>query len=367
MNVKRLDYIDSLRGVAILMVIAVHTSQSIENLPQTLLGSIANFGQMGVQLFFILSAISLCMSMERSEMNNENLLVFYIKRYFRIAPLYYLGILIYYFVSFFNNLVTKRHVFEAGDQYTLTNVLSNIFFIHGFVPSAYNNVVPGGWSIGTEMAFYAIFPFLFLLYDKKKFYISVLYILLTISVCYSLVILLEDNFDKWFLYFNLVNMLPVFILGIFYYIFLKNFNKTCILRSKYLTIFITIFLLVISYISFTYYHNIIFTPLLGALCFIFLIDLFKHFDNLNNYILVKIGQLSFSIYLFHFIFAHQFSKGIDLILKEKLNPSIIYFICFFMTIILTYLIAYESEKLIEKPGINFGKYLIKNLRNRSDN
>ena len=113
-----------------------------------------------------------------------------------------------------------------------------------------------------------------------------------------------------------------------------------------------------SYCSFTFDHNIIITPFLAGLTFIFLIDIFKYFSKLNNPFLLRIGQLSYSVYLFHFIIAKQFSKAIDLVLNGRFHPFIVFFICLVITIIITYFIASKSEKIIEKPGINLGKFLI---------
>jgi peptidoglycan/LPS O-acetylase OafA/YrhL len=53
------DYIDALRGLAVLGVIAVHTNQHGGfNVPQ-ILRNITNNAQMGVQLFYIMSAFTL--------------------------------------------------------------------------------------------------------------------------------------------------------------------------------------------------------------------------------------------------------------------------------------------------------------------
>ena len=57
---------------------------------------LANKGKYGVQLFFIASAFTLFLSRHRrSEVGNKN---FFIRRFFRIAPMYYLGIILYLFV-----------------------------------------------------------------------------------------------------------------------------------------------------------------------------------------------------------------------------------------------------------------------------
>ena len=163
----KLKFIDTTRGIAILMVILVHTSQQINDID--LISSIvAGYGQMGVQLFFIVSAYTLCLSSYRRDKESLPLIKFGIRRYFRIAPAYYLALLIYLLISI---IISKFHEgeFNLPDKYTFENVLTNIFFLHGFYPPANNNIVPGGWSIGTEMAFYALFPLLFFI-DSSLIY-----------------------------------------------------------------------------------------------------------------------------------------------------------------------------------------------------
>lgn len=41
----------------------------------------------------------------------------------------------------------------------MADIIANLAFIHSWVPSANNSVVPGGWSIGAEMVFYLLVPF----------------------------------------------------------------------------------------------------------------------------------------------------------------------------------------------------------------
>lgn len=54
----KLKHIDALRGIAVLLVILVHTSQSIPGISLPL-RYFSKYGQMGVQLFFIISAYTL--------------------------------------------------------------------------------------------------------------------------------------------------------------------------------------------------------------------------------------------------------------------------------------------------------------------
>jgi peptidoglycan/LPS O-acetylase OafA/YrhL len=70
------------------LVIAVHSSQYFDDLPIGV-RALADQGARGVQLFFVASAMTLCMSWHS---RNDGALPFYIRRFFRIAPMYYLSI-----------------------------------------------------------------------------------------------------------------------------------------------------------------------------------------------------------------------------------------------------------------------------------
>ncbi len=218
---KRYPWIDTLRGLAILMVIAVHTSHGLKG-SESLLKTIFGFGGYGVQLFFVASAMTLCMSLENNYGKPRWLIKYAVRRYFRIAPMYYVGIVLYFFWSFAKNYA-QHGLIGPLPQYTVANVLANVVFIHGFVPAAYNDIVPGGWSIGAEAVFYVVFPVLFLLYRTAKQPLLLSGLLLV--ACYALISLVQWQLGQSaagsdFLYFNIANQLHVFIIGIIGFYFL---------------------------------------------------------------------------------------------------------------------------------------------------
>ena len=81
-----LPWIDALRGLAILMVLANHVALVIPGLSAPVL-ALARFGQMGVQLFFVASAFTLCLSWQQRR-HDEPLPVqrFLLRRVFRRGP-----------------------------------------------------------------------------------------------------------------------------------------------------------------------------------------------------------------------------------------------------------------------------------------
>ena len=66
--------------------------------PESLLKTIFGFGGYGVQLFFVASAMTLCMSLENNYGKSRWLMKYIVRRYFRIAPMYYLGRVLYFCV-----------------------------------------------------------------------------------------------------------------------------------------------------------------------------------------------------------------------------------------------------------------------------
>lgn len=227
-DVRRYEYIDLLRAAAILGVMAIHCQQHMPGL-SPVVAAMFHFGQMGVQLFFVASALTLCLSAaERGEASPVN---FYVRRFFRVAPLYYFGIAFYFG---WRLLVAKYRSgsFAVDNGYSLLSVVENLLFVHGFHPSNFNFVVPGGWSIATEMGFYAIFPILHrrmeqldlaaavrlalavaaLSFAAQYAFVAELQPLLAGVGLLKTVIAGDDEFN--FLYASLANQINVFMIGL---------------------------------------------------------------------------------------------------------------------------------------------------------
>lgn len=148
----RLAHLDALRGVAILGVVAVHAGQRVDL--SGISRAVFDAGQTGVQLFFVVSAIALCHTVER---HSDDWRGFFVRRLFRLAPLFYFAIALYAAVAAARAWLRP----DAGDPHSVADVLLNAAFLHGFAPSA--SVVPGGWSIAAEAFFYALFPAVYVL------------------------------------------------------------------------------------------------------------------------------------------------------------------------------------------------------------
>jgi peptidoglycan/LPS O-acetylase OafA/YrhL len=155
--VKNLKYIDALRGIAVLGVLMVHCSKFGANNYPFLLSKIFDNGAMGVQLFYVVSAFTLFLSVSFRSKNEKNPnRNFFIRRFFRIAPLYYLAVLYY----LYQDGTGPRLWLGDMNHISTANIASNFFFSHGINPYWINSIVPGGWSVSVEMFFYCLVPFL---------------------------------------------------------------------------------------------------------------------------------------------------------------------------------------------------------------
>jgi peptidoglycan/LPS O-acetylase OafA/YrhL len=146
----RAHYIDTLRGIAILGIFIAHvgTYAQVSISVQAYL----SLGTIGVQLFFILSAYTLCLNYEA--IIKINLYNFYINRFIRIFPLFWLFILINLAVY---GLEIRHH---APEGITKVDIFLNFLGIGWLKPDAINGVVDGAWFVFSLLIFYAFFPFL---------------------------------------------------------------------------------------------------------------------------------------------------------------------------------------------------------------
>ena len=176
--------IHGLRGVAALAVILYHLVKIVGLNPPDFFGFIGRDFGYGVQLFFVISAFSLCCSTEKFIQQSTWTVEYFIKRFFRIAPLFY-------FMLAFE--VSRQFLTDGVVTTSLSNILLNLTFTFGFAPP-FSSIVWAGWTIGVEMIFYAIFPVLLLTIrtHRAAFIFLVLSILVSCCMRYELYMQLKN-------------------------------------------------------------------------------------------------------------------------------------------------------------------------------
>lgn len=377
---SKFAYIDILRGAAILGVVAVHSSQHIKNL-NILVAWIFNFGQLGVQLFFVASALTLCLSSaQRHERSPGN---FYVRRFFRIAPLFYLAIP-FYFIWRVCTHYYSLGVMGIPENYSIRGVVETVFFVHGFDPRNFNFVVPGGWSIAAEMSFYAIFPLLYVLqskYQKLKFvaFAAAIFLICLLAnnfLIYSVQpILIEKGFIQKFvlqydfLSSSILNQINIFLIGIICYQYTCNGSYAVKYRNQLVILALPLLVLSCYLLNSKSYIHTPFTgllyPVLAATAFGLIsikLSTVQTFPAFFSQYLIRIGQVSFSMYILHFFVLDIFAFIIEKVLYNFIAiPELRLLILYATALIVTFSLSKLTYKHIEKPGINAGNNLIVKL------
>jgi peptidoglycan/LPS O-acetylase OafA/YrhL len=261
-------------------------------------------GQMGVQLFFVMSALTLFLSYDRRQ--GRELHVdrnFFVRRFFRIAPMYYLGILYY----LWQNGRGPNYWTDFGPGITDGNIAANFTFLHGLNPYWINSLVPGGWSITVEMTFYLLIPLLhrWVPNGRQAFRFFLLAMGLKL-VLHVLLLKFQPIASTWlwkeFLFFYLPSQLPVFMLGIMLHFLLRGGEDDRSMRPLDLFVFAVVLIVHLA----TRREVLVPTHALFAMAFVLLAWTLarKPYRIIVNPVVRHIGMVSFSLYLVHFAVLH---------------------------------------------------------------
>lgn len=353
---KKYEYLDSMRGIAILLVVLGHVGnmigdQSFKYFPEFISQFIYN-GHLGVQMFFVVSAYTLLMSHDNRKGESHATKKFFIRRFFRIAPMYYLAIIFttLQFIDF------NFHNFN-WQTFHKTAFLTNLFFVNALSPTTINNYVIGGWSISVEMLFYLILPLICSKIKTLNGYITFTLLTLFLS-SFLFYILSGTRFDgNEFLRYYFFNHLPVFGLGMTAYIINKNIDQLTIKPKVLLLILFSVFIYCYITIPYGFMYSLIYFMLLMTLSH-------KPYKVLSNKLLSSVGKVSFSIYLVHFMVMY-FIARFDLLqfiaIKDTLSAYLYFILLFIALSVVSYFISCFTYKYIELKGQNIGRYIISKL------
>ncbi|WP_310620226.1 acyltransferase family protein [Flexibacterium corallicola] len=189
--------IEGLRGLAVLLVILFHFK---------LLGLQAGF--IGVDIFFVISGFLMTqiLTSPKFEWTKTGILSFYRKRFWRLAPAYYvvlLGVLGLIFA----------YPWQFDFDKLSTGLLSSAFFAYNIVaPSdtgyfgteAVNNPVLHLWSLGVEIQFYLIWPIVLLCLKGRSYkaQIAAITAITAVSFILSQVLVIKDPEVAYYLVFT---------------------------------------------------------------------------------------------------------------------------------------------------------------------
>jgi peptidoglycan/LPS O-acetylase OafA/YrhL len=148
---ERLDILDGLRGLAILLVVWYHV-YLVSGQDFGPLTFIAQAGFLGVDLFFFISGFCLFYPYARALAAGKPLPStqrFFERRVLKIVPSYLLALFVFTAVS---------HAQFASFGDAVLQVLSHLAFLHTLNAATYGTISGPLWTLGVEVQFYLLFP-----------------------------------------------------------------------------------------------------------------------------------------------------------------------------------------------------------------
>jgi len=165
-----------------------------------------------------------------------------------------------------------------------------------------------------------------------------------------------------FLYFNLINQMPVFFLGIFAFSVDKNkcFNKFT--GSRVLVLFNFLMFSVFTGLCFFVWYSgfkeaFILVPVISGISFLFLISPIKYASG-GARIIRDIGKRSYSMYIFHFLFAYGLLRILAKLISSSFSAYLFLIFGYLIVVFLTFWLSGWTERLVESRGILFGRKVI---------
>ena len=319
---KRIPSLDGFRAISIILVLISHCA-FLPSFPRAIV-EVASQGKVGVTVFFVISGflITSLLLIEDSKNNKVNLKAFYIRRSFRILPVFFL------YVVF---ILVWRNFENLG--------------ITG------NNI----WTLSVEEQFYLMWPVIFILFRKR---LKTVLVLMLVYSCICRVI------DYKFPMYSNIALAPFFIyadailIGVLGSVL--HFENPEMLKNKAFSTYWLQLLALGIFVFFVYcagYGKLPFISLpightLVSAAALFLIMCYiapkknLFYKLLNSRVMIHIGVLSYSIYLwqeFFFVGEPKFSF-------LRILP---------LNIVFIYIVALASYYFWETPFLKLRKYVLK--------
>lgn len=345
-NLYREKWIDSLKGLFILLIIMTHSGLSNYG---GIIGRIASAGKYAVVPFLTISTFVLLKSFER---NGKNIFNWYKKRYLKLIPFYFLCIIVY-------AVAIGGNAFWYGSDGHITawNYLAHFFLINSFFPKYINSIIGVEWYISILFILILLIPLIYKFVKKKElslvlFFISIILYFISCRIQGILHINGADIeiYNSYFWWMSFIPNMYAISMGSFLYIISKE-NSKLEKREKLIVSYSTLLFsawMIYEHLygkSEIYYFPIYF--IWGLIFFLIIYSQYVHSSRLiNNMFFRMLGRNSFVMYLIHPLLFYYLEK------VEFLNKGYGMFIKFLLGVVISMIISvcynYIEKKIISR-------------------
>ncbi|HFC30673.1 MAG TPA: acyltransferase [Oceanospirillales bacterium] len=280
--------IQALRGIAAFMVVLFHMLGQFKamNLSNSWYESIAQFGYIGVDIFFVISGFVMAKTTHNLANNPKNAIKFIQKRLLRIFlgywPILLFAIIVY--ALLIPDILAKKDIF------------SSVFLISTNLQKL---VIGPSWSLTYELYFYLLLSLLLMSnFINKKVFLSLLAIIIVLKILF----LQQSN---QYLDFFLSHFLLEFIIGFFLF-YLKKQLLSQYMLPIILLLAITALTIGINLPIADDWTRVVTFGFFGVCIIALAIHLEDNKIFIANGMVKKIGDASYSLYIVHIIFVNLF-------------------------------------------------------------
>ena len=350
-NLKRIENIQALRGIAALLVVIYHLIPIEQKYggAETIIPTIAQFGLLGTDLFFVISGFVLVVIAKGKHKKFTDSRKFLFKRISRIYPTYWFYTLLVLIVFLIQPTWVNN---SQGNQFDL---LSSIFLL----PSHMLPLVAVAWALVHFIYFYIVFSMIIYLVSEKNLGWATFIWAIGIILLNSLIKTKNPTLE--------VISHPVTLEFISGCLLASFYFKTEIKIKNSRLLLILITTLVIAVYAYLSYFNATgfirpqgwWRPLLMGVPATIIVFTLIHAErngySLKNSLLWKIGNVSYSIYLSHVLTLSALGKIWHIFVTENTLDN---FIMLPILIISVVIVGFLSYRYVEKPLIKLSRKII---------
>lgn len=356
MRLKYLEGLNSLRFFAALLVIISHANISLDKLNVYEHSSLAflNRGGDAVDFFFTLSGflITYLLIIELHETETISIRKFYLRRIFRIWPLYFLIVFLGFIVL---GWVYPKIYKQPYFNFSIPEGLMMFFF---FLPNyAAKNYIVGFlnplWSIGVEEQFYLFWaPFVKFF---RKWLLSMIVLFWTLSTAFYVLVHADfiDMAINWKDFFLTQKFYTMATGSVFAYILFYHYEwyNQSFFASKSVQLVVLLIIGGHYLIGFSFSEALFFKIILGFLYGILILNvsvLKSRLINLERPLLRYLGTISYGLYMYHMLNDYFLRLIVQKLTGMHIPPYILAPLYYILLVAATIVVAAVSYRYFER-------------------